>query len=241
MKLSTKNIVITKENDNKIYKFTKSSTTKDVKKHLLGLFQEEVDLVKDFDKSKKITVLVNIKEANFKTKLEAFKIAFHDENLVDPLFINNMMIFIKNSNTYTDEFFKDPNIFFNTKEEFIDLKSNLEKEITEFTTTICLYLVSLLKFYHRTLTVNLDTSKPMPLMYKAIFLSYDLMTIIMAFNRASSFETKKCIFFRDSSSVLNEMLSKFTVSYTMLESFLKTVPLNKPSLKDRIVSIFKRK
>lgn len=238
MKVKSKNIKVIKNNDIKIYEFTNSATVDDVHEYILDMFQEEVDLVKKLNKAKKINIWVNIKNANFDVKVSALRTALKDDNLVDPLFINNLMLLVKKSNTYTDDFFNDENIFFSDKAEYIDIKTALEKELEEFSTKICIFLVSILKYYHRTLSVNLDVSKPMPLMYKAIFLSYDLMTLLMTFNKAKSFNTDECVYFKDSAVILNQILSKFTVSYTFMDEFLKNTPKDKFGVFNKILKWF---
>ncbi len=228
-----------KELNCKIYTFDKKITSRQINKTVLQIFQEEVDLVKYFDKTEKINICLNIKHAKTEHKIIALRTALCNENLVDPLFINNIMLFIKNSNTYTDEFYKNENIFFNDDEEYSDIKLALKQEIKEFATNLVMYLTSILMYYHTTLKVNLDTTKPLPLLYKSIFLSYDLMTILMAFSKAKNFSTKDCYKITDSASILNQILSKFNVSYVLLENFLKTN--TKLSFLDRVKNLIKRK
>lgn len=207
------------------YEFSENITVEDCTKQLLDVFQEEIDAIKDDIGNKENKIRVNIKKSCFDVKLEAFRIALNDDNLIDPLFISNIMTFVKNSNSY-EGFWEREDVFFNDFEEYTDLKLLLKEEIKKFCTKLCIYFVSIFKYYHKTLSATIDIAVELPMMYKAIMLSYDMMTILMAFPKATDFNTADCLYIRDSASLLNEMLSKYAISYNMLDEFLKEITVD---------------
>lgn len=211
------------------YEFNENTTVEDCTKQLLNIFQEEIDNIKDDMSNKENKIRLNIKKATFDVKAEALRIALSNDNLIDPLFIQNIMTFIKNNNTY-EGFWEKEEVFFNDYEEYVDLKMMLKDEIKKFCTKLCTYFVSIFKYYHKTLSATIDVAVELPMMYKAIMLTYDMMTILMAFPKAADFNTADCLYIRDSASLLNEMLSKYAISYNMLDGFLKEITIDEKEI-----------
>ena len=64
------------------YEFSENMTVEDCTKQLLDVFQEEIDAIKDDITNKENKIRVNIKKSRFDVKLEAFRIALNDDNLI---------------------------------------------------------------------------------------------------------------------------------------------------------------
>lgn len=166
-------------------------------------------------------VLLDLKELSTEKLAEVFKFVLPNENLKDPLLILNIINLIKVYNSLDDTFFQNPDIYFNSIEELLDLKLEISSELAEFSKKVGVYFISLFKSYNKFHYAPTDKHYKLPPLYKTIFLSTDLLTLSGVFADAGHFNTSECIIIEDAIIYLTSLLMKGSMSFEMIEMFLR--------------------
>ncbi len=97
-------------------------------KELISALEEIYVKEKDSNES----TFIDIKPLPFDLKKAVFKHALAYPDLLNSYMILNIFNLIKGYNTFDDSFFENPSIYFNTLEEFLDIKTDLASEIDVF-------------------------------------------------------------------------------------------------------------
>ncbi len=87
---------------------------------------------------------IDIRSLPTEQKIEAFKIALSNEDLIDSLFILNIYNLIKGSNTFSEGYFASESVFFTNIVEFLDVKRAIKQELSEFVRKLCVWYLSII-------------------------------------------------------------------------------------------------
>lgn len=166
-------------------------------------------------------VFLDLKELDTEKLASVFRYALKQEDLNDPLLILNIINLIKVYNSLDDAFFQSPDIYFDSIEELLDLKLEISSELAEFTKKVSLYFISLFKSYNKFHYTMNDKHYKLPNIYKSIFLSTDLLTLSGIFADSENFDTSECILVEDAILYLTSLLMKGSMSFELIEMFLK--------------------
>lgn len=166
-------------------------------------------------------IFLDLKELNTEKLAEVFRLVLPKDDLKDPLLILNIINLIKVYNSLDDTFFQNPDIYFNSIEDLLDLKLEISSELAEFTKKVGIYFISLFKSYNKFHYAPNDKHCKLPTLFKTIFLSTDLLTLSGVFSDAEHFDTSECMMIDDAMIYLTSLLMKGSMSFEMIEMFLR--------------------
>ena len=176
--------------------------------------------VKEF--YKKGNVMIDLKTLPTEEKANILKYVLTDkeaENIDDPLMALNVLNLIKVYNTLDDEYFKAPDIYVNSVEELLDLKLSISKDLKQFSKTISIYFLSLLKSYSKMSFTPTEEHVELPALIKSLFLATDLTTISGVFAKTSDINTNDLFFVDNAYLYMTSMVMKCANSASMINDF----------------------
>lgn len=184
--------------------------------------EKTLSYIYDYEKSlDNVNILLDLKGLETELLSECIKYSLLREDLKDPVMILNIINLIKIYNTLDDSYFEDENIYVNSIEDLLDLKLEIHTELAEFIKKTSMYFISLFKSYNKIMFTPLDNHKKLPDIYKAIFLSTDLLTLSGIFASSESFNTEECVYIEDSLIYISSLLLKGSMGVNLMENFFK--------------------
>ena len=182
------------------------------------IYEYEKELFKN---KEKINIIVHAKNLDTE-KLEAwFKMSLVDEDLCDPVMCLNIFDLIKNYNTLSEKFFENENVYINSIEQLLDIKLDLKEELSNVSTKLAIYFISLIKNANKIKFAVNDNIKKVETMYE-IFMSFgDFFSMSNIVAQAKDFNMSDCVYVSDSMTYLMSILEKTTNGLDMMEMFLK--------------------
>lgn len=142
---------------------------------ILNIFDRIISFEKT-DKDKNIKI--HLKKLETSKLIEIFKYMF--KNILEIRNISmllNIINIAKTYNTFDDSFFENEDVFIDSIEQFLDVKLDLEDQITAFNQNLVEVFLSICRSSNKMEYSLLDDYEDLPLCYNIIFNSIDIMTI----------------------------------------------------------------
>lgn len=206
------------ESDN-LFKIKVSS--KIVKSDLIDFLMKLYTFETELTDNKANCVYLDLKGLDIESLAEAIRCSLTREDLVDPIMILNIINLIKIYNTLSEEFFASDNIYVSSIEELLDLRLEISEELKEFSKKLSIYFISLFKSYNKVVFTALDEHIALPNIYKAIFLSTDLLTLSGIFSDSEPFSTDECVIIDNAFEYLMALQEKNNLCLGLMDSFFK--------------------
>jgi hypothetical protein len=184
---------IEKTNNNIIVSFNNSNLESNVfLENLSNVFLYEEELFKDktIKNEEKNLISLDLKNLSREIKIDAFKKALSNENLIDSNFILNIYNFIKMYNSFEDSFFECKEVFLNSLEEYLDVKEAIVEELENFCKNLSIYYLgivtsnSYISYNQTQKVVNL------PQIYSSIFYISNFFTLSKILNNVKNLNVK---------------------------------------------------
>ena len=186
-----------------------------------------IDLVIAYEDEAKETKLKIILEKFFVDDLIVFykHILSHKSlsNIRNISIVQNILALVKTFNTFDQSFFDNEEIYINSIEDFIDIKTAVAEEIASFDKTIIEYFLSMCKSYSKIDYTELDTYEEMPVFFQIFFSALDLTTVFGIFSMLPDkvdFNLKKVKY---SMLYINNMMQSYKFSDFLINDFLQGV------------------
>lgn len=186
-------------------------------------------LVQDFnkDKEEQVILMFDLKKATTEQKIEALRYGLNTPTLDDPLMQLNLYNLVKSYNNMNDEFFESSDVYFNSVEELLDIKLALGTEIKAFIRQLSIYYMSLFKSYNKLFFTPSDEHIELPILYKNMILTSDLLTLSGIFAKAPEFSTKELIYIDNAYVYLTALITRSNNSMDLIDDFLNNMRINK--------------
>ncbi len=120
------------------------------------------------------------KELTKEEKIKLFLDFFNNEEEVDTVIALNVFLLIKGNNSFTDDFFSNESVIFNSTMEFIDIKDAIKKELDNYVNNLLGIYLSC--FMHCT-THDEKVTKTIFDRYKKVLFLLDFQTIGKLFKK----------------------------------------------------------
>lgn len=194
-------------------KFDESLDTETISKALESVLETEESVFKYATGDQEFEQLyffdIDLKNLSKDVKLELFKVLLKRETTINTKVILNIYNLIKTYNSFEDAFFAHPDIYFNTLEEYLDIRTDLMDELKEFSRRLIIYYLSCLKSLHVT---EADTAynnlKPIPAVYQRILLVIDFFTLSKIMNKVENINTSDLIYVQNSTKYIDCLSTK---------------------------------
>lgn len=206
------------ENKNdKLYIKINENTSKD---ELVSFLNVLYDYEYKLTLENKNIVILDFKHLQTEVLSELFKFSFTYDNLCDANVLLNILNLIKTYNSLEDSFFDNTNICFDTIDKLLDIKLEIRDEIKEFQRKLSIYFISVFKSYNKQHYSPLDIHIKLPLIYKNLFMSSDILTLFGIFAVSPDFSTTECVYIDDALDIVFPLLEKAKVSSSLLTDFI---------------------
>lgn len=223
-----KNDLITLVNETEAVSFEESDdlfkvkvSTKIVKSELVDFLMKLYTLETELANNKINNVYLDLKELDTELMAEAIRCSLTREDLVDPIMILNIINLIKIYNSLSIDFFDSKDIYVCSMEELLDLRLEIGDDLRAFSKKLSIYFISLFKSYNKVIFTALDEHKPLPNIYRAIFLSTDLLTLSGIFSDSDPFSTDECFIIDNAFEYLMALQEKNNLCLGLMDSFFK--------------------
>lgn len=188
------------------------------KDNLIYALTQIYDYEKDLEN---VDVHLILKGLSVELLSEAIKFSLNKKDLKDPFMILNIINLIKIYNTLDDVFFEDENVYVSSIEDLLDLKLTLHSELKSFIKELSIYFISLFKSYSKTSYTPLDNHIELPLVYRAIILSTDLLTLSGIFSISEPFNTEECVYIDNAIKYIQYLMFKNSIGTYIMDAFFK--------------------
>lgn len=206
------------EDENFLKIIVKNDISKtDLLEFLDKLYTVETELCK----KEKNNILLNLRDLDYTSLAEAIRFSLNRQDLCDSTMLLNILNLIKIYNSLDDEFFEDENIYVSSVDELLDLKMELTDDLKAFTKQLSIYFISLFKSYNKTIFTPLDYHIDLPVIYRNLFLSTDLMTLSGIFATSEDFNIKECVYINNAIEYLCNLQEKNVMTISLMNDFLK--------------------
>jgi len=183
---------------------------------------ESLDKVYEYEKDlDEVNVQLILKGLSVELLTEALKHSLIKKDLKDPYMILNIINLIKIYNTLDDVFFEDETVYVSSIEDLLDLKLALHDELKVFIKELSIYFLSLFKSYSKTSYTPLDNHIELPLIYRAIILSTDLLTLSGIFSVSEPFNTEDCVYIDNAIKYIQHLMFKNSIGTYIMDAFFK--------------------
>lgn len=135
--------------------------------------------------------------------------------------ILNIMSIIKSYNTFSEEYFNDPRIFFSSIEQFLDVKISLQNEIQDLMNLISTYFISLFRSLSKIEYTALDSYVDIPEFFKVVFLSNDLVTLSGILAAVPADYKYKLKFLKNAHLFINHLIGDYSNASIFMKDFLE--------------------
>ena len=191
------------------------------KQTLKELLTEVYALEKELSDKNENNIGINLKGLNTELLVCAISYSLTLEDLSDPLMILNIFNLIKIYNTLDQSFFENADIYVNSIEDLLDLRLELQEDLDTFIKQFSIYFISLFKSYNKLTYTPLDKHKPLPKLYKALFMSSDFLTLSGIFSVAKPFSTEECVYLDDAVECLINLQVKGQLGINFLGDLME--------------------
>lgn len=141
--------------------------------------KENVDtLLENLDKIK-----VSFAGISYEDRLVIFREVLADESLVDYTLFTNVNLLVNGYNTLADELFARDDIAFNSIEELLDFKLDLQDVIYNYQKSLMFYYLGALKSMHRVEFTYLNDVVMIPNSYQLFLRSTNLVNLSQVFDK----------------------------------------------------------
>ena len=148
------------------------------------------------------------------------KVALKKEDLADPLMILNIMNLIKIYNTLNSTFFENKDVYVFEISNLLDIRLDLQEELEDFIKQLSIYYISLFKSYNKVMYTPLDIHKPLPKLFKTIFLTSNTATLAGIFASSKPFSTEDCIYLDDALECIYALKEKDAIEFNLMSDFI---------------------
>ncbi len=195
---------------------------------VVNVIKEIGSKVQDYNinNENQIILMFDLKGATTCQKIEAIKYAFNTPTLEDPLMQLNLYNLIKSYNNMNDEFFNSSDVYFNSVEELLDIKLALSKEIKAFIRQLSIYYMSLFKSYNKLTYTPSDEHITLPILYRNMILSSDLLTLSGILAKSPEFSTNELIYVDDAYVIMTALISRSNNSIMLMDKFFNSIKFN---------------
>jgi hypothetical protein len=181
-------------------------------KELILALEEIYIKEKDTDTSE----FLDIKPLPFELKKAVFKHALTYPDLLNSYMILNIFNLIKGYNTFDDSFFENPSIYFNTLEEFLDIKTDLATEINVFMKQLIVWYLSVL----RSCSIVDENAVTMPFVFQRIILAGDFVSLANIFSKVPDINNIELFVVKDAYVYLTTLVKKFAIGDMLMEALV---------------------
>lgn len=133
--------------------------------------------VQAYEDKTKSTVKIQFRKLSFEVKKELIRIWLTEDSVSNSTILLNVINFVKTYNTLSDEFFGNENIMFVDITEFLNLKLELKKEVSDFLGRLTSWYFSIFASVHKTDGNYLDNIVEMPMTFKKMVAALDFYTL----------------------------------------------------------------
>ena len=186
--------------------------------------KETVDYVSDlYKKQMKSEEAIRISLRGLSTEhlIGCFKYGLENPEIKDDLMILNIINLVKQGNTLSPEYFNHPDIFIQSIQQFMSIKTALSREIKSFITQLSIYFLSILKYLNKVTFTPLDEVVVIPNVFHTILLSNSIYTISGIFELSDEVHTDKLVKVQNANMYMASMCSYYIKSDFLLQDILK--------------------
>lgn len=133
------------------------------------------------------------------------------ENLENPSILFNVILLLKTYNSLNDAFFEDENVWFDSLEDFLDVKCELKQDIKGFNTKLAIYFISCLKSLGKFEYSFIDNPVEIPETFKNILTSIDIFTVSGILSNNNGYSDKDMKLIRNAYAYVSEIVSKMNM------------------------------
>ena len=171
-----------------------------------------------YELEKEINIVINAKHLAFDLKISLFEHALIYDNLINSVVILNIFNLIKGYNTFEDSYFELDVTYFNSLEEFLDIKISLNRELAQFSRQLIIYFLSMFKCAGIT-DKTLETIT-IPHIYQRTLSCCDFVSLSNIFMKIPSINTDELVIINDPYRYLTFFIRKFNISDRLMEILL---------------------
>lgn len=143
------------------------------------------------------------------------------ETLTNKSLILNIISLVKSYNTFNDDFFNNKLIFFNSIEQFLDVKIELQDNIKIINSEISTYFISLFRSISKTEYTVLDSYCDIPTFYKIFFLTTNLVTISTILEQMPQNYTYNLKNIKGAHLYLSKLISTYALTTELMTNFFR--------------------
>lgn len=189
----------------------------------IGEFLDDVYMLEAelANKENNNNITLDLKTLDTVTLEEVIKASLCRQDLSDPLMMLNIINLIKIYNTLNDNFFKSENVYFDSAEELLDVRLDLQEELEDFIQKLSIYFISLFKSYNKVVYTPTDQHIKLPKIYKTIFLMSDFLTLSGIFASSKPFSTSECIYIEDAIECIYSLEQKSLIGYNLFSNMIE--------------------
>ena len=177
---------------------------------------KNLEILYEYEKVREESIAVDVKMLSMELKIALFKHALQYESLLNSYIILNIFNLIKGYNTFDDSYFDEIFTYFNNLEEYLDIKIQLNREISEFTKKLMIYYVSIMKSCGA--IENPVVGIEIPYLYQRILYISDFVSLSNMFMKCPNFNTEELIVINGAYDYITMLANKFSIGNMFLEA-----------------------
>ena len=166
------------------------------------------------------SISLRLKNLPIELKSSILLHALERKNLVNSTIILNIFNLIKGYNTFEDDFFAHPDTIFNTLEEFLDIKIDLNRDLSMFSKELIIYYLSIMKCCGVTEYTNDMVLVDIPLIYQRVLSISDIVSLSSIFMKVPEINTNELLLVNDAYQYMAYLASNFTLANKLMEILL---------------------
>lgn len=183
-------------------------------------------------------ILVDLKNHSTHIKEVALRHAMQNDGLKNYSLILNIMILIKDFTHFGDTVFKNPEIYYNSFDEIIDIE--LTDDINDLKKRIAMYFFSLFKSLQKVEYASIDTDINLPNFFHTLFLTTDFVTISGLIANLNEVDFK-LLKIRHANVYVEALSNKYALGDALLSSFLGEIKSEREDKMKKQLRNLKRK
>jgi hypothetical protein len=165
------------------------------------------------------TDTIDIKDLPYDDKVVFMKRIFTEKNIINSSILLNVYTLIKSSNNLDDALFENEAIYFNSIEEYLDMKFDLKTDITVFNKQLAEYFIAVLKGVGVFESDNQDNCINIPLIYQRILLITDFFTLSKILLKVNEIDFGAILPALNAYNILATLSEKFSLGSELLKAF----------------------
>lgn len=203
MKIEKFDETVLKSSEDKVISFDESLKTEEI----CDIISKTIA----YENENNIHYSFNLKNLDTEKISGVLRFVMNDENVNNPSLIFNIILLLKTYNSLDDSFFQNENVYFNSLEDFLDIKSELKQDIRKFNTRLSVYFISCLKSLNKFEYSFIDNPEDVPETFKNVLMSIDIFTVSGILSNNNGYTDKDMKLIRNAYSYVSEIVSKMNM------------------------------